>query len=754
VDAVSGQTVSVPQTDSGTVAFSFPTPILSGSGYRVSVATQPIGLDQTCTVAGGGGTVASASITNIAVTCLTNVYGVSGTIGGPAAHSTTGLVLTETVTGTQAVITGNSFTFPFPNGGIPDGSSFHISLEELESEQSNVTAHCLLDGTGANGTIAGGNFTRVSVTCRFISSGLAGIGTGSQTAPGNVYFFGFDPVGGRVHLNSSSPTSDAAPTSLVSGSRGFSSDPAAYEYAAPVYVANQIRGTITPFLITCQFNESEEFPGEDCSQGPAAGQDVAVPTGAAILATDPTGKNLYSTSGVFDNEGNTEISAFALDSLGNLANRVDTSFPGYAGWLTYNTPLPKILFNSTDERVLFLPLNSGSDQLDDGIFSGFDVSLFKRSNSNGALTPENISAAISAAGLSSDGTGDPSLVPVDAVANAKNLYVAAETLIRDSGIGDPPFPGAAPSIVAYALTASGLSLLPGSPYRIPNAAVDSESAILLDPSGTYLFLVTSSGISTFVVNVDGSLTLTAGSPIETVGVLGLSQPIIDPSGRFLYAAAVNTNNIFAYSINRQPTAASPALSVIGIYPTGQSGQLLVDNSGKFLYYLISTSSSEILGYFIDPRDHCARPLAAPTPSATSSASWLHCPPIRLSCTGTTIAIISADLRVGQAVPTTIPPSCFVPSPAVHCRAGVGGAKRRWHHVWRCDRAHDATVGAIASTRCPTRNPMFARRTPAPILRRVPIAAVFRQPGAPDSDAHCERIAAAEDSWLREAGRMP
>jgi hypothetical protein len=72
---------------------------------------------------------------------------------------------------------------------------------------------------------------------------------------------------------------------------------------------------------------------------------------------------------------------------------------------------------------------------------------------------------------------------------------------------------------------------------------------------------------------------------------------------------VNTNNIVAYSINRQPTAASPALSVIGIYPTGQSGQLLMDNSGKLLYYLISTSSSEILGYFIDPNSGALRPAA-------------------------------------------------------------------------------------------------------------------------------------------------
>ena len=47
--------------------FAFPTAVPTGTAYSVSVLTQPAG--QTCAVANGSGTVATASITNIAISC-------------------------------------------------------------------------------------------------------------------------------------------------------------------------------------------------------------------------------------------------------------------------------------------------------------------------------------------------------------------------------------------------------------------------------------------------------------------------------------------------------------------------------------------------------------------------------------------------------------------------------------------------------------------------------------------------------------
>src|SRR5207247_2486425 len=54
-------------------AFTFGTGLTSGSAYSVTVKTNPAG--QTCSVANGSGTVGSAGVTNVAVTCTASAAG-------------------------------------------------------------------------------------------------------------------------------------------------------------------------------------------------------------------------------------------------------------------------------------------------------------------------------------------------------------------------------------------------------------------------------------------------------------------------------------------------------------------------------------------------------------------------------------------------------------------------------------------------------------------------------------------------------
>ena len=51
-------------------SFTFATQLPGGAAYAVTVKTNPSG--QTCTVASGSGTIASANVTNVAVTCTTS----------------------------------------------------------------------------------------------------------------------------------------------------------------------------------------------------------------------------------------------------------------------------------------------------------------------------------------------------------------------------------------------------------------------------------------------------------------------------------------------------------------------------------------------------------------------------------------------------------------------------------------------------------------------------------------------------------
>ena len=87
--------------------FTFPTLVPQGSSYRVTVLTQP--LNQLCTVANGTG-VASANVSNVAVTCVTQAtYTIGGTISGLNAA---GLQISAGSTSVASASGATSFTFP------------------------------------------------------------------------------------------------------------------------------------------------------------------------------------------------------------------------------------------------------------------------------------------------------------------------------------------------------------------------------------------------------------------------------------------------------------------------------------------------------------------------------------------------------------------------------------------------------------------------------------------------------------------
>ncbi|MCE7951917.1 MAG: hypothetical protein DYH18_12540, partial [Xanthomonadales bacterium PRO7] len=79
--ALNGTTPTSSQTQSFTTngGFTFTTPLQSGSGWTVSVASQPAG--QTCAVTNGSGASITANVTNVTVTCTTNTYTLTYTAG-------------------------------------------------------------------------------------------------------------------------------------------------------------------------------------------------------------------------------------------------------------------------------------------------------------------------------------------------------------------------------------------------------------------------------------------------------------------------------------------------------------------------------------------------------------------------------------------------------------------------------------------------------------------------------------------------
>lgn len=130
--------------------FTFTTPITDGGTYAVTVQSDPD--DQTCTVNNASGTINSANVTNINVTCSTNDYTVGGTISGLSGT----VVLQNNGTNATSISSDGSFTF---STSIAQGSTYAVTVQT----QPSTTQTCTV--SNGTGTMGGANVTNVSVTC-------------------------------------------------------------------------------------------------------------------------------------------------------------------------------------------------------------------------------------------------------------------------------------------------------------------------------------------------------------------------------------------------------------------------------------------------------------------------------------------------------------------------------------------------------------------------------------------------------------
>ena len=95
-----GDTLSVSSNGS----FTFATAVVEGAGYNVTVRTNPSG--QTCTVSGGSGTVGSADVTSVAVSCTANSPGATASDNFSRADGPLGPNWTDISDGGMAISSG------------------------------------------------------------------------------------------------------------------------------------------------------------------------------------------------------------------------------------------------------------------------------------------------------------------------------------------------------------------------------------------------------------------------------------------------------------------------------------------------------------------------------------------------------------------------------------------------------------------------------------------------------------------------
>jgi hypothetical protein len=147
----------------GSSTFTFATPIASGANYAVTVKTQPTGPFQTCAVTAATGTVVSANVTNIVVTCTTKTYTVGGSITGLTAS---GLVLQDN-SGDDLTVAATSSSFTFATA-VASGAPYSVTVKTQPSGQT-----CAI--TSGSGTVGVAPVTNVAVSCATVAPFVCGV---------------------------------------------------------------------------------------------------------------------------------------------------------------------------------------------------------------------------------------------------------------------------------------------------------------------------------------------------------------------------------------------------------------------------------------------------------------------------------------------------------------------------------------------------------------------------------------------------
>lgn len=136
-------------------AFTFATPLATGTAYAVTVKTQPTAPWQTCTVLDGTGTVGASDVTTVSVDCTTNRYAVGGAVSGLAPGTTA--VLQDNGGDDVTVAADGSFVFPTR---LASGSPYDVTVA---AQPTNPWQTCAV--VRGQGILGGADVTDVSVAC-------------------------------------------------------------------------------------------------------------------------------------------------------------------------------------------------------------------------------------------------------------------------------------------------------------------------------------------------------------------------------------------------------------------------------------------------------------------------------------------------------------------------------------------------------------------------------------------------------------
>jgi uncharacterized repeat protein (TIGR03803 family) len=260
------------QVAAGATSFTMSSSMASGTTYAITVVSQPA--DQTCTVAQGAGTIGTANVGNVVVTCAAQSFPLGGTIVGLGEN--TGLVLTDG-TDTLSVSAGStSFTMPTP---VAVGSSYAVTVGTQPTGLACSVSH-------GSGTMPAGAVSTVQVSCTDQPFSLGGTISGLGANTGLVLSDGTDSL--TVAANA---TTFIMPTKLAFGST----------YAVTI--------TGSPSGLTCSVsNGGGTMPAANVTNVAIACSDQSYTVGGTIQGLSSAGLVLVNNGATLNvNSGTTQF---------------------------------------------------------------------------------------------------------------------------------------------------------------------------------------------------------------------------------------------------------------------------------------------------------------------------------------------------------------------------------------------------------------------------------------------------------------
>ena len=169
--------------------------------------------------------------------------------------------------------------------------------------------------------------------------------------------------------------------------------------------------------------------------------------------------------------------------------------------------------------------------------------------------------------------------------------------------------GGSSTISEFGVAAASATPLTALAPPTVNAQVPQQ--VFLHPSGLFAYSIdSSSNVNIYnVVPGTGQMTLST-VPSISAGVGGTNIGVIDPTGRFLYVIDETASTVDGFAIS--PVDGSLTAMATNVTGLTSPSDVLIDQTGQYLYVVNSTSPGTINGYAISQTDGTLTPLSTPS----------------------------------------------------------------------------------------------------------------------------------------------